>query len=99
MNAKEFLVDGQLQSAIETLTKEVKSHPTDTQRRIFLFELFCFVGNYVRAERQLEVIAQQSLQTEVGVQVYRNIFAAEQARHRLFSDGLQPKFLFEPPSY
>jgi type VI secretion system protein ImpE len=77
----------------------VKSHPADTPLRIFLFELLCFAGDYQRADRQLEVIGHQGSRAEVGVQVYRNIFAAEQVRRRLFSDGLQPKFLFEPPAY
>jgi type VI secretion system protein ImpE len=99
MNAKELLDAGQLLAAIAQLTKEVRAHPADTQRRIFLFELLCFAGDYQRADRQLEVIGQQGSHAEVGVQVYRNIFAAEQIRRRLFADGLQPKFLFEPPPY
>jgi type VI secretion system protein ImpE len=61
--------------------------------------LNCFAGDYERAERQLEVIGQQSATAEVGVQVYRNILTAEQTRRRLFSDGLRPDFLFDPPAY
>ncbi|RMF89389.1 MAG: SciE type virulence protein [Nitrospinota bacterium] len=99
MKAKEFLDAGQLSAAIEQLTGEVKSHPTDTQRRTFLFELLCFAGEYQRAIRHLEVIAHQSTGAAVGVQVYRNILVAEEARRRLFSDGLQPHLLFDPPPY
>jgi len=99
MNAKELLDADELLAATEQLTKEVRAHPADTQRRIFLFELLCFAGDYQRADRQLEVIGGQGSRAEVGVQVYRNIFAAEQLRRRLFAEGLQPKFLFEPPPY
>jgi type VI secretion system protein ImpE len=35
----------------------------------------------------------------VGIQVYRNVLAAESARRRLFSEGLRPGFLFEPLPY
>jgi type VI secretion system protein ImpE len=64
-----------------------------------LFELLCFAGDYQRADRQLEIIGHQSAKTEIGVQAYRNILAAEKARQRLFSEGLRPHFLLSPPSY
>ncbi len=99
MKAKELLDAGHLAAAIEQLNQEVKSHPTDAQQRTFLFELLCFAGDYQRAERQLEVIGHQSTTAEVGVQVYRNALAAEQARRRLFSDGLRPGFVLDPPPY
>ncbi len=99
MTAKDLLDAGCLGAAVEQLNQEVRAHPTDIQRRTFLFELLCFSGDLQRAERQLDVIAQQSTSAEVGVQVYRNILTAERARQRLFTDGLQPDFLFDPPPY
>src|SRR5512139_3490194 len=99
MKEKELLDAGRLSEAIEELNREVKAHPTDSRRRIFLFELLCFAGDYARARRQLDVIGTESSAVEAGVQVYRNILTAEEARHRLFSDGLRPDFLLAPPSY
>jgi type VI secretion system protein ImpE len=99
VKAKELLQTGQLSAAIAQLNQEVRSHPTDSQLRTFLFELLCFAGDFTRAERQLDVIAQQEATTEVGVQVYHNVLEAERARQRLFSEGLGPNFLFDPPSY
>lgn len=97
--AKELLDAGQLQAAIEAVTQEVKSKPSEMRQRTFLFELLCFAGEYDRAEKQLEVIGHQSAQAELGVQVYRNNLKAERDRRRLFSDGLAPHFLTEPPAY
>ena len=99
MTAEELLKAGHLSAAVERLNQEVRSRPTDMQRRTFLFELLCFAGDYQRAERQLDVLGHQSATAEIGVQVYRHILAAEQARQRLFSEGVQPTFLFPPPSY
>jgi type VI secretion system protein ImpE len=99
MDAKELLGAGQLSAAIEQLNQELRAHPTDSHRRTFLFELLSFAGDYERAARQLDVIGHQSATAEVGVQVYRNILTAELSRRRLFSDGLRPDFLFEPPAY
>ncbi len=90
MKAKELLDAGHLSAAIEQLNQEVRSHPTNSRLRTFLFELLCFTGDYERAERQLNVIRHQSVTAEVGVEVYRNILTAEQNRHRLFSDGASP---------
>ncbi len=99
MKAKEFLDAGHLSAAIDEINQEVRSHPADARLRTFLFELLCFAGDYVRAERQLGVLGHQSATAEVGVQVYRNILTAEQARRKLLSDGLRPDFLFDPPAY
>lgn len=99
MKAKELLDAGDLSAAIEQLNQAVRSHPTDSHLRTFLFELLCFAGDYQRAERQLDVIGQQEATAEVGVQVYRNVLVAETARRRLFAAGLRPSFLFDPPPY
>jgi type VI secretion system protein ImpE len=97
--AKELFDAGNLREAIEELTREVKAKPTDVSRRTFLFELLSFAGEYERAEKQLDVIGAQSATAEIGVQVYRNNIKAERARRRLFSDGLRPHFLTDPPAY
>jgi type VI secretion system protein ImpE len=97
--AKELFDAGHLQLAVEELTRQVKANPSDMQRRIFLFELLCFGGEWDRAEKQLDVIGHQSAQAEIGVQAYRNNIKAERDRQRLFSKGLQPYFLAEPPAY
>ncbi|HYP28093.1 MAG TPA: type VI secretion system accessory protein TagJ [Blastocatellia bacterium] len=97
--ARELLETGNLQGAIDQVTSEVKAAPTDMHKRTFLFELLCFAGEFDRAERQLDVIGHQSAKSEIGVMVYRNNLNAERDRRRLFSDGLQPHFLSEPPSY
>jgi type VI secretion system protein ImpE len=97
--AKELFDAGNLTGAIEEVTREVKSRPTEMSKRIFLFELLCFAGDFDRAERQLDVIGHQSVQAELGVQVYRNNLKAERDRSSLFSHGLHPHFLSEPPAY
>lgn len=99
MKAKEHFDAGDLSAAIEQLNQDVRAHPTDIHPRTFLFELLCFAGDYERAARQLDVIGRQSATAEIGVQVYRHILAAEEARYRLFTHGLRPNFLFDPPPY
>jgi type VI secretion system protein ImpE len=97
--AKELFQQGELAAAITQLISEVKARPTDTSARIFLFELLCFAGEWDRAERQLDVIATQGAQTELGVMAYRNCLKGERERRKLWTEGAQPHFLADPPDY
>jgi len=97
--AKELLDSGNLRAAVDAATAEVKANPTDPRRRTFLFELLCFTGDWDRAEKQIDVIGQQSMEATLAVTVYRANIAAERERARLFRDGVAPHFLTEPPAY
>src|SRR5262245_14386339 len=102
MGAKELFDSGNLSGAIEQLTQDVRSTPRDLKSRIFLFELLCFSGELQRAERQLDAVAQISgdVKVEMGVQLYRGLIQAENARRSFFTGANRtPKFFLEPPSY
>jgi type VI secretion system protein ImpE len=60
MDAKQLFDNGDLQGAISQLTADVKANPLELRNRIFLFELLCFMGDFQRAERQLDAVAQVS---------------------------------------
>lgn len=97
--ARELFKAGDLTGAVEELTREVKANPGDTSLRTFLFELLCLTGDWDRAEKQLDVIGHQSTEAELGVLTFRNNIKAERDREQLYSNGLQPHFLREPPPY
>jgi type VI secretion system protein ImpE len=101
MTPKELLEVGRLDEAVQELTNQVKARPGDTSLRVFLFELLCFEGAFDRAAKQLDVIASQGdgLNTELAVQVYRDLIAAERVRQQVFHNGALPKFFLSPPSY
>lgn len=90
MNPKELYQAGRLNDAIKALSAELRDNPTDTQRRTFLFELLCFAGEYERADKQLEVLAQAGPESEMGVLLYRSALFAERQRHDLFERGEFP---------
>lgn len=90
MNPQELYRAGRLTDAIKALSAELRDNPTDVRRRTFLFELLCFAGEYERADKQLEVIAQAGPQSEMGVLVYRSALYAERQRQDLFERGEYP---------
>lgn len=91
MNARELYQAGKLNEAVRALGGEVRDNPGDAQRRTFLFELLCFVGEYDRAEKQLDVLAQGSGEKELAALVYRTALRAEKTRHELFEKKEYPK--------
>jgi type VI secretion system protein ImpE len=96
---KELLDRGELDGAIDALTQEVKANPGDAARRTFLFELLSFAGQWDRAEKQVDVLGGESSQAALAVSVYKSILAAERQRERLFTEGVAPHFLNEPPAW
>lgn len=97
--AKDLFAAGRVNEAIDQLLRQVKANPNDVGARTFLFELSCLVGDWERAERQLDVLGHQSTKAQLGVMVYRANINAERERQRVFTEGGQPHFLREPPAY
>ena len=85
MNAQELYRAGRLRERSKALSAEVRDNPTDARRRTFLFELLCFAGEYARADKQLEVLAQAGPDSEIGVLLYRSALFAERQRQDLFN--------------
>ena len=88
--ARELYAAGRLDAAIETLGAELRDHPTDAQRRTFLFELLAFSGQYDRAEKQLDVLARRGTDAEMGTMLYRAALQAERVREHMFATGDHP---------
>jgi type VI secretion system protein ImpE len=88
--ARELYAAGRLDSAIDQLGAELRSNPTDAQRRSFLFELLTFAGQYDRAEKQLDVLARAGAQAEAGTLLYRAALSAERVREHMFATGDVP---------
>jgi type VI secretion system protein ImpE len=90
MNPQELYKAGHLNEAIKALSAELRDNPTDSKRRTFLFELLCFAGEYERADKQLEVLAQAGPASEMGVLLYRSALYAERQRQDVFDRGEFP---------
>jgi type VI secretion system protein ImpE len=84
MNSRQLFDAGKLNAAIEALGGELRNNPTDTQRRIFLFELLCFSGNHDRAEKQLDILSSGGPEAGMGVLLYRSALHAERTRAEMF---------------
>ncbi|MBC8164496.1 MAG: tetratricopeptide repeat protein, partial [Bryobacteraceae bacterium] len=86
MTARELFQAGQLNEAIKALGAEVRDNPTDTRRRTFLFELLCFAGEYDRAEKHLNMLADGNKENQMGAVVYFSALHAERLRLEKFKE-------------
>jgi type VI secretion system protein ImpE len=84
MSVQELFRAGKLQESIQALSAELRDHPGDTKRRTFLFELLCFTGDYGRAEKHLNILAEAGPDAEMGVLLYRSALSAERKRRAFF---------------
>jgi type VI secretion system protein ImpE len=99
MNASELFKAGRLLDAVAAQVQKVKSHPRDHGRRLFLFELLAFSGDLDRARKQIDAIHYDEMERESARMAYRQLLDAEQARRRVFREGIMPQFLTQPPEY
>jgi type VI secretion system protein ImpE len=97
--ASELFQAGRLSAAIDAQVQEVKSHPADPGRRVFLFELLAFAGEWERARRQIEAVQYPDPERDAAVAQYRKLLDAEDHRARVFRDGVLPEFLIPAPEW
>lgn len=82
--AHQLFQAGRLEETLEALFAAVRAEPTDVRARTFLFELLCFAGQYDRAGKQLDVIADSSKEAGLGAMLYQSALHAERTRQDLF---------------
>lgn len=100
MNADELFKAGRLREAVEAQTLEVKAHPADASKRLFLFELLGFEGDLDRARKQVDALRYDQPELQAAVSTYRGLLDAETERRRLFQAGAPaPQFLVDPPPH
>lgn len=95
MTVKELFRAGKLNEAIQALGGELRDRPTDTQRRTFLFEMLCFAGEYSRAEKHLNILADANPDAAMGALLYRSALMGERKRHAFFESKEYEKVALE----
>jgi type VI secretion system protein ImpE len=90
---------GSLRGAIDAQIQDVKAHPADNGKRLFLFELCAFAGDWDRARRQVDAIQYGNPELDAAVATYRKLLDGEEARAKVFRDGVMPQFLASPPEW
>ncbi|MBP1624760.1 MAG: virulence protein, SciE type [Acidobacteria bacterium] len=96
MNAKDLFQEGRIEDAVKALAAGLRNDPTDIRSRTFLFELLCFMGEFDRAEKQLDLLSDISKEAGMGTLIYRSAIQAERLRREMFDTKNFPKTAPEP---
>lgn len=97
--ADSLLQGGQLDQAIEALVAEVRGKPTDVKSRVMLAELYCFRGDFDRADRQLDVVTTQDPSITVGLGLFRQLIRGADLRRKIYTEGAAPKLVAPLPDH
>jgi type VI secretion system protein ImpE len=90
VEAERLYKEGKLGEAIASLQEELRSDPHDVPRRIFLFELLLFQGEFERARKQLDVVEMADPESYIGTAYQKHILTAEERRQEMFRKGTVP---------
>jgi type VI secretion system protein ImpE len=91
-----LLEDGRLADAVEAAVARVRAAPADHAARTVLAELLCLSGAFDRAEAQLAIVAQQSVDRPVALARLRHLVRAAVAREAWFAEAAVPALLGPP---
>jgi type VI secretion system protein ImpE len=96
MNARDLYCAGKLEEAIEAANGEVRQNPADADARAFLADLLSLIGNFERADVQLDALAKILPGAGAAVALGRQLVRAEQWRQQCFQEGRVPELLGAP---
>ena len=97
VDAKDLMMAGQLTEARAQLTAEVRAAPTDVRKRTLLFQVLAALGEWEKAEKHLDMIANLDVRSGTGVQAYGDAINAEKERREVAERKRLPGFVSEAP--
>lgn len=93
---EELIAAGQPAEALKRLQERVREKPQDAKLRTFLFQLLCVLGQWDRAQAQLELCGQLDHATLAMVNTYREALKCEVVREAVFAGKTTPIVFGQP---
>jgi type VI secretion system protein ImpE len=97
--ARELLRAGEPAQALAALQDQVRADPSSADKRVFLFQLLCVLGQWERAATQLEVAAELDASTLAMAQMYREALKCEALRVDVFAGRKSPLIFGQPEEW
>jgi type VI secretion system protein ImpE len=99
MEANELLRQGKLDEALAALQNQIRSDPSNSKLRVFLFQLLCVQGNWERALTQLNVAAGMDSKTLLMKEVCQQAIQCEALRKEIFAGKKLPLVFGQPQEW
>jgi type VI secretion system protein ImpE len=97
--AEQALREGNVDAALKSLQDGVRAKAADPKLRIFLFQLLCVMGQWPRAQTQLDVCGELDASTLPMVQTYREALKCETLREAVFAGKTTPMVFGRPQAW
>jgi type VI secretion system protein ImpE len=92
-----WLQHDSLQGALERIRENIRSRPGDVRERWLLFQIACFLGDWDRALKQLQVCVQIDPERERMAQAMRGLIRSEALREKVLAGENKPGYVIDPP--
>lgn len=86
-------------SHLRELQDRIRKEPQRPELRIFLFQLYCLQGEWVKAANQLSALEELDKESLSLVQTYREAVRCEVLRRDVFAGGKTPLILGDPTDW
>lgn len=94
--AEALLKAGDLEGCLQEVTAQVRADGSAIAPRVFLFQLFCVLGEWERARRQLYVLKDMDAGTIPMFEVYDSVIQCEHVRGAVFAGQRAPLVFGQP---
>lgn len=99
MDVKDLVQKGDLAGALAAATQGVKKSPANISARTALFELLCLEGDLDRAEKQLTVLANDSLELAYAASMLKANVGAERKRRAMLAGEAEAETRPDAPAW
>ena len=99
MTAEQLLKDGRPDEALKDLQKAVRDDPANAKPRVFLFQLLSVLGDWKRADTQLQVLAEMDSDSMMLSRIFEPILLCEAIRTDVFAGKRTPIIFGQPPEW
>ncbi len=96
MTVLDRFATGDLQNTLAELQQQVRRQPAEAKHRIFLFQLYCVLGEWQKALNQLNVLRDLDASTLPMAQTYQEAIQCEALRAQVFAGQRAPLLFGEP---
>ena len=99
MTAEELLKDARPEEALKELQKAVRDHPANAKSRVFLFQLLSVLGDWQRANTQLQVLSEMDSESMMLARLFEPVLVCEAIRADVFAGKRTPIIFGQPPEW
>lgn len=99
MTVLDRFATGDLQQTLTELQQHIRRQPAEAKHRIFLFQLYCVLGDWQKALNQLNVLRDLDASTLPMAQTYQEAIQCEALRAQVFAGQRAPLLFGEPEQW